>query len=471
MPFVARFAGKAPEGGFRAEGAAFALARRIEDGRHLIVLASTSTPAEPHARFSFIACDPGEVVMDRLDPLDGMAAPDFAIERAGDPDAAQLARVAPRFIGVLPYEAMRTRLERASWSAPEVRPAPLLGRVAWMRFEAVLVIDRLRDAAFVVADDEARARAFARRFEAEERPRAPLALDVRDREPPTLHVARVRAAIERIYEGDFYQVNLARELLLSLSPPTRSAALDLAENLVRAAPSPFGAFLDVPLTADGGASAWVVSTSPELLLEASSDERGERFARLVTEPIKGTRQRGRDPGEDASLVRELDGDPKERAELAMIIDVERNDVGRVCDPRSIRVEPPRVVTHRTIHHRVARVEGTVKAGRSREDVLSAMLPSGSVTGAPKVRAMEAIAELEPMRRGLYTGGLGYLARDGSMVLSMAIRTAVLDPSGAGRYLVGGGIVADSDPERELEETRWKAAQLAEVAARANAPVL
>lgn len=460
MTFVARLAASAPDGGFGAVGAAFALARRLEDRRHLVVLASTSGSAEGDARFAFVACDPIAFVADRMDPLGGEAAPALEIAGPGLTEAREIARASPLFVGVLPYEAMRARLERPSWAAPEVRPMPPLSRISWMRFASAIVIDRARDAAYVVADDEASARALARLVDRAERARAPVSLAVRDREPPALHVERVRAAIERIYEGDFYQMNLARELALSLSPATRPAALDLAEALGRAAPSPFGAFLDLPAEGQG---AWVVSTSPELLLSATADGRAARFGHIATEPIKGTRKRGASPTEDAALARELDLDPKERAELSMIIDVERNDVGRVCDPSSVRAEPPRIVTHRTVHHRVARVEGEVKAGCSREEVLAAMIPSGSVTGAPKVRAMEAIAELEPMRRGLYTGGIGYLARDGSMRLSMAIRTAVFDPSGEGRYLVGGGIVADSDPDRELEETRWKAAQLAEVA--------
>ena len=156
---------------------------------------------------------------------------------------------------------------------------------------------------------------------------------------------------------------------------------------------------------------------------------------------------------------ELDQDPKELAELTMIVDVERNDLGRVAIPGSVRVtSPPRVVTHRTVHHRVACVAARARPDVSRDDVLRALLPSGSVTGAPKVRAMEVIAALEPRRRGLYTGAIGHVAHDGSLTLSMAIRTAVLRGD-EGEYWTGGGIVADSDPEREVEETRWKALQL------------
>lgn len=203
------------------------------------------------------------------------------------------------------------------------------------------------------------------------------------------------------------------------------------------------------------------SSSPELCLDARPDVDSTSFETLTTEPIKGTRPRGRDSGSDRALARELDLDPKERAELSMIIDVERNDLHRIAVPGSVRLRgSPRVVTHRTIHHRKVAIGALARPGVSREDVLRAMLPSGSVTGAPKVRAMEVIRTLEPARRGLYTGAIGYQSHDGGMVLSMAIRSAVLDlGTGEGEYLVGGGIVADSDPARELAETAWKAKQL------------
>jgi anthranilate/para-aminobenzoate synthase component I len=148
----------------------------------------------------------------------------------------------------------------------------------------------------------------------------------------------------------------------------------------------------------------------------------------------------------------------------MIVDVERNDLGRVAAVGSVRVEPPRIVRAGAVLHRVARVTATARADLSGEEILSSIVPSGSVTGAPKIRAMEVIASLEPMRRGLYTGAIGALAHDGSARLGMAIRTAVF-PTGEieGEWLVGGGIVEASDPDRELEETRWKSKQLAALA--------
>ena len=143
----------------------------------------------------------------------------------------------------------------------------------------------------------------------------------------------------------------------------------------------------------------------------------------------------------------------------MILDVERNDLGRVSVPGSVRlIEPPRVETHPTIHHRAAVLGGLLRRGTTPLAALRALFPSGSVTGAPKVRAMEVIASLEPSRRGLYTGAFGYVACDGSVNLAMAIRVLTMQ-KGEAHYFAGGGIVADSDPEAELDETRWKGKQI------------
>jgi anthranilate/para-aminobenzoate synthase component I len=247
-------------------------------------------------------------------------------------------------------------------------------------------------------------------------------------------------------------VNLARRFGFAVpeASPGAGLLLDLYARAAGGAPPRFGAVLALP---DVG----VVSLSPELLLRAEAH--GGRLVHVSSTPIKGTRPRGDDEESDRALAAELDADPKERAELAMIIDVVRHDVGCVCRAGTVTVAaPPRVVSHPTVHHREATVTGVVRDGASRATVLESVVPSGSVTGAPKVRAMEVIAELEPHRRGLYTGGIGHVTRDGSVVLAMAIRTLVV--AGArGSYFTGGGIVADSDPERELLETEWKAARL------------
>jgi anthranilate/para-aminobenzoate synthase component I len=318
----------------------------------------------------------------------------------------------------------------------------------WWRYGAIA---KITDHVLVAGDEPDAVRelcALLRRVAAVGTPRSSARLErLAGDEAEQAHVSRVERALELIARGEIYQVNLARRLRFR----TFGTAFELLGLLgLRARPA-FGAALT---TGDLD----VVSTSPELFLALDPD------GRVWTSPIKGTRPRGRDAREDAALARELDADPKERAELTMVLDVERNDLGRVALPGSQRlVEAPRVTTHSTVHHRAATLSARIRGDVSRTALLEAMLPSGSVTGAPKVRAMEVIAELEASRRGLYTGALGFIRHDGGLRLAMAIRTMTVK-GGEGHYFVGGGIVADSDPRRELEETEWKAVQLAESSA-------
>jgi anthranilate/para-aminobenzoate synthase component I len=386
-------------------------------------------------RWSFVAAEPDRR-SSRRDPL----ADDPQLSRA----EGALAFV-PRWIGVLPYEGFRGALERAAWVGRETRPAPLAVEPAWYRYPAVLCIDHDEGRVLAAGSDLAAVERLAAALrEAPLGAEPELAVVVREDEPAARHAERIAAARELIARGDLYQVNLARRLYVRLHA---GDALALYRGLARRAPAPFGCCLHL----DGGVA--VASTSPELLLHT------EPSGALYTAPIKGTRPRGADAARDLELARELSGDPKEQAELTMIVDVERHDLGRVAEVGTVRVlSGPRVVTHRTVHHRMALLGARVRAGVSRDEVLAAMVPSGSVTGAPKVRAMEVIAALESARRGLYTGGIGFVAHDGSVTLSMAIRTAVLR-GGEGEYWAGGGIVADSDPAREVDETRWKALQL------------
>lgn len=445
-----------------------ALARALaaRGHRHVALLHAADPTSPAWSRFSYVAADP-DAVSDALDPLEDRGDPGGDAGRAGgdagrasgDADrhpwsgAGELAR-APRWIGVLPYEARRS-LERPSWRPEDTRPPALIARPRWFRYPAVACFDHAAGTVLVVGEGARAAEAFA---DVVRRAQGPLAAEapavaVEEDEPGAWHAERVAAARALILRGDLYQVNLARRLRVALRAGTTAA---LYERLAAAAPSPFGALLDLGDRA-------VLSTSPELLLCAEPAADGRGFGALVTEPIKGTRPRGRHAAEDAALAAELDRDPKERAELAMIVDVERNDLGRVAAVGSVRVAAaPHVVAHRTVHHRLARVRARARPGTPRAEVLAAMVPSGSVTGAPKVRAMEVIATLESRRRGLYTGGFGFVRHDGGAVLAMAIRTVVL-AGREGEYWTGGGIVADSDPQRELEETRWKALQLARAA--------
>ncbi len=249
-----------------------------------------------------------------------------------------------------------------------------------------------------------------------------------------------------IASGDVYQVNLSHRF----ETPLGLAPFALYLQLRKHTPAPFGSFLET-------STLQVASSSPERFLQI-------RGRRVETRPIKGTRPRGRSPDEDKRQADQLLASEKERAELLMIVDLERNDLGRVCEPGSIAVEELyRVETHPTVHHLVATVTGQLRPGLDIFDCLRAAFPGGSITGAPKIRAMQIIDELERDRRQLYTGSIGYLGFDGNCDLNIAIRTIVCR-GGTASYHVGAGIVWDSDPESEYQETLDKGAALAKALA-------
>jgi len=411
-----------------------ALARSLAGRPGLAVLASrpAAAPRPDDARYSFVACDPVDASDDLIPPVG-----------EGTADAA------PLWIGVLPYEGLRS-IERPGWTRdPDDRPACAIARPAWRRYAAVVRIDHTTGRVDVAGDDERSVRELTAQI-SPRGSRAPQRFALRvlpADEPDEAHLERVREALRLIAAGDLYEVNLARRIPVAF----QGDALALFTSLLDAAPAPWGFFQDLGET-------HAIATSPELALSVSGEV-------LRTCPIKGTRPRGRAADEDARLAGELDADPKERAELTMAIDVHRNDLGRVAVPGSVRVlGEPRVLGGRTVWSRVAEVVATRAPGVTLEDIARAVLPCGSVTGAPKVRAMEVIARLEPWRRGLYTGAFGYVGRGGQLQLAMAIRTLQLSrAAGGGDYFAGGGIVADSIPERELAETRWKASQLEQLA--------
>jgi aminodeoxychorismate synthase component I len=253
-------------------------------------------------------------------------------------------------------------------------------------------------------------------------------------------VQRVLRAHDYIAAGDIYQVNLTHTL--SAAWPGDAAAF--YPRLRAASPAPFSCFLRLGDTT-------VLSASPECFL--SIDGR-----RIVTRPIKGTRPRRGD--DDAAAARELLSSPKERAELVMITDLERNDLGQVCQYGSVRVTGLcELETFAQVHHLVSTVEGRLRDDVTPVQAVRACSPGGSITGAPKKRAREIIAELEPSPRGIYTGALGFFRADGRACFNIAIRTLVVR-GGHATYGVGAGIVADSDPVLEYEETLHKAAGLA-----------
>ena len=262
---------------------------------------------------------------------------------------------------------------------------------------------------------------------------------VHSRLPRPAYLDAARRCLDYIAAGDVFQINLSQQLYLH----TAAEPAEIYNALLASGPARYGALLDFrePL----GFAA--ICDSPELFLRVEPD------GRIWTRPIKGTRPR--QPGMEPALL----DSSKDAAELNMIVDLERNDLGRVCETGSVVVSQPRAIEeHPSVLHGVASIEGNLRDGVGLLDVLAATFPSGSVTGAPKIRAMQIIDELEPDARGVYCGAVGHLDPDGSMQFNVAIRTATL-ANGVLEIPVGGGIVADSDPAAEFDETLVKAAAL------------
>lgn len=258
-------------------------------------------------------------------------------------------------------------------------------------------------------------------------------------------VERARAYIAA---GDIFQVNLARREIWRVAEPPLSTYLRLRQ----VNPAGYAAYLG--WNEPDGRNTAILSASPELFLDVRGRE-------VVTRPIKGTRPRSVDPVLDAALQAELLESHKDRAELAMIVDLERNDLGRVCEYGSVRVmgmetgQPYQLETHPTVHHLVSTVSGRLRRECDAIDLLRATFPGGSITGAPKIRAMQIIQELEPTDRSVYTGSIGYFGLSGTASFNIAIRTLICTGDLAHIY-AGGGIVADSVPEDEYRETQAKA---------------
>ncbi|MHB1483611.1 MAG: aminodeoxychorismate synthase component I [Saccharofermentanales bacterium] len=254
----------------------------------------------------------------------------------------------------------------------------------------------------------------------------------------------VQKAREHIRNGDIFQVNLSQRFETDIN---RTPG-ELYISLRNCSPAPFCAFLNFE-------DVQVLSSSPERYLKIDG-----RY--IETRPIKGTRPRGCDKQSDDAMKKELLESPKERAELTMIVDLERNDLGRICEFGSVDVKSHFIIEeYANVFHAVSTVTGIIKEGKDIIDCICATFPGGSITGAPKVRAMEIIEELEPVKRGIYTGAIGYIGFDGRADLNIAIRTIIIK-GGRAYYNVGGGIVWDSIPEDEYFETLHKGTKMLEV---------
>jgi para-aminobenzoate synthetase component 1 len=410
------------------------------------VLLHSAGDSDGLGRWSFVAAEPIDVISGRGDALvlARLEAECQALAAlTGEPPGAA---PQPLLIGWLGYDLGRA-LEPSAQAATPARDDLGLPDLAFGAYLAVWRHDATTGRAQVIGEPSA-ARALMARLEARGRPAAsgslgapqigPLVADIPDRS----HLDAVAAALDYIRAGDVYQVNLARRLSAPCSP---GDGLALARALSEIAPAPYAALLEL-----GGVQ--VISNSPELFLRWRAGS-----ARVETRPIKGTRRRGASPAADALLAAELVGDEKERAEHLMIVDLLRNDLGRIAALGSVRVDDfARVVSLPTVHHLVSTVSAEARSEVGVAALLRATFPGGSITGAPKIRAMQIIDELEPVRRGPYTGAIGAFGAGGAVELAIAIRTALVH-RGRLTLHVGGGVVADSRPERELEETEEKAA--------------
>jgi anthranilate synthase component 1 len=314
-----------------------------------------------------------------------------------------------------------------------------------IRFPAAVIRDHVAQRTYLVAEPGAEGLIAAmhddvRRLRAAATPE-PLRLEQLDEEAPEVFLEQVRRVKAYIAAGDVFQVNLSRQWRARLArriPPDA-----LYRRLAAANPAPFAALATFP---DGRT---IVSSSPERLVEV-------RGRTIRTRPIAGTYPRSPDAALDRAWSQELLRHPKERAEHVMLIDLERNDLGRVCHAGTVKVsELMTVESYRHVHHIVSEVRGELRDDADPAKIVRAVFPGGTITGCPKVRCMQIIAELERAPRGAYTGSLGYVNHDGSMDLNILIRTLALHGNEV-RLRAGAGIVADSVPERELAETRAKA---------------
>ncbi|ATW25141.1 aminodeoxychorismate synthase component I [Candidatus Formimonas warabiya] len=291
---------------------------------------------------------------------------------------------------------------------------------------------------------EKRARYFQKllsRTEEAELPAFPVPAEMKCHFDQESYCAALKKVIDYILAGDIYQVNMTQRFSL----PFAGSPFHLYRKLAHINPAPFAALLEWKAFA-------VVSASPERYLRVQDRQ-------VETRPIKGTRPRGKTGEEDRQLRDELWNSAKDRAELTMIVDLERNDLGRVCIPGSVKVpELFRLEQYATVWHLVSTVEGNLKPGMTIFDVIKHSFPGGSITGAPKIRAMEIIEELEPVKRGIYTGSIGYIGFNGACDLNIVIRTFIIK-DGMAHIQVGGGITADSDPPAEYQETLDKAKAL------------
>lgn len=421
-------------------------------GRYSIIGLAASTRLEVHGRSLSVIED--ERVVDHHADCDPLAFIQEFMDGIRVPPREGLPRFAGGLVGCFGYDTVR-------YIEPRLGPCPLPDTletpdIVLLLSEEIAIVDNLSGKlTLVVYADPARpgalAAAHSRLRELVRKLREPVQIPADVRATPAeaessfgeeAFKAAVRRAKQYILDGDIMQVVLSQRM----SKPFAATPLALYRSLRSLNPSPYMFYFDF-------GSFHVVGASPEILVRLD-DDCGER--RVTVRPIAGTRKRGASPDEDLALEQELLADEKERAEHVQLLDLGRNDAGRVSETGSVRLtESFTVERYSHVMHIVSNVEGRLRAGLDAIEVLRATFPAGTVSGAPKVRALEIIDELEPVKRGIYSGAVGYLGFHGDMDVAIAIRTAVIK-DGLIHVQAGAGIVADSDPDAEWQETQSKA---------------
>lgn len=412
---------------------------------HLPHVAFLDGAAHPHGlgRWSYLAPSPGEVIEASAEEWPAVRERIRATRTEG---GGQRAEDLPPFrggwVGWFSYELGRA-FDRHPVIAPGTQQVP---DVSLARYDSLLAWDRVTGRCWSIG--ERRVESAGWRVEAQPTlstlhpPPSVLHPPLASSLAPEEYRRAVAQIITYIRAGDLFQANLTQQFIA----PFAGDPLVLYLALRRRAPGSHAAWLR-------HGDVRVLSMSPERFLSYDAATR-----RVETRPIKGTRPRDADPTRDAALAAELVASAKDRAENVMIVDLLRNDLSRVAEPGSVVVPVLCGLEHHAVHHLVSVVEATLEASRDALDLIEATFPGGSITGAPKLRATEVIAELEPVRRGVYCGAIGWLGDDGSLELSIPIRTAVL-ADGVVTVGAGGGITALSDPEAEYQESLDKAAGL------------
>ena len=389
------------------------------------------------ARYDILFAFPRETLELRTGSTDGFLDRLDAALATSKTDAP--ARALPFNAGWFLFLAYELAAEIEPTLKPNASPEPSMPIALAVRCDAAIVVDRVAATTTVIAADSSQLAEL--RADLDGFPNDVLdafTIESIEEDDPARFIESVTRIHDHLRDGDTFQVNLSREWRARCDRATSAASV--YAQLRRANPAPFAALLQW--------NDWaVISSSPERLVEV-------RDGIAQTRPIAGTRPRTRE--DDAERIRELIANPKERAEHVMLIDLERNDLGRICEPGSVRVDEMMTVeSYAHVHHIVSNVRGKLRSDVTPSDVIRAVFPGGTITGCPKVRCMEIIAEQERVGRGAYTGALGYLDRNGDMDLNILIRTLTLC-DGRIRFRAGAGIVADSIAGRELDETRAKA---------------